>query len=378
MRKKIKISKSKLKKLYKEKGLSIYEIAKILDCGNKTIWRRLHEFNIGIRIPKRVKISKEELKKLYTKIPTTEITKKYGCSRSTILRKLHEFNLPVRSTYKYIRINKDKLEELYIKQRKSAEKIAQIFNCNYGTILNRLRDVGIKIRDSSEAHIKYPKNNFSGNLLEKAYLIGFRLGDLYVGRYEKGGKTIVVQCASTKLEQIELIKKLFQKYGYVRVNDSNEKGRVPVCVALNESFNFLLKKNDEIEEWIISDDKYFLAFLAGYIDAEGCILTNSKGSSIRIRSYDKNILEESTKKLKSLGILDVDFGLEIKKEDREDLSKDVWRLGVYSKKSLLKLFDLIEDFIHHEKRKRDLENAKQSTIRRNIKYGNIRMSEVYK
>jgi len=321
--------------------------------------------------PITINVHKEELSNLYTKIPTTQIAKRYRCSRSTILRRLHKFNLYIRPPYRYIDIPKDKLEELY-KRGKSAEEIAKIFNCNYGTVLNRLHEHDIKIRDTSEAHIKYPKNNFSGDLLEKAYLIGFRLGDLYVGKFEENGKIIFVECASTKLEQIELIDKLFKKYGYVRIDPPDKNGRIQVCVNLNESFNFLLKKRDEIERWIISNDKYFLAFLAGYTDAEGCIFTNDKGSSFRIRSYDKNILKCSEEKLRSLGISDVEFGLEKRKEK---LSNKEWRLGVYTKKSLLKLFNLIENFMQHEKRKRDLEKAKKSIIKRNIKYGNLRMNE---
>lgn len=323
--------------------------------------------------PVSIIISKEELGNVYMKVPVTHIAKKYGCSRSTILRRLHEFGLSVRPPFKYIDIPKRELEKLYY-EGKTGEEISKIFNCNYGTIFNRLHEHGIEIRDKVERHIVYPKTDFSGNLIEKAYLIGFRLGDLYVGKFEKNGRIMAVMCASTKLEQIKLINELFKNYGYARINAPDKRGRIQICVNLNESFNFLLEKCDDIKDWILDNDTYFLSFLVGYTDAEGCIQTR-KTSNFRIRSYDKNILRKSEKKLKSLGISDVEFGLEEKKNGKKKLSKDVWRLGVYSKKSLLKLFDLLEEFMHHEKRKNDLEIARKSILERNFKYGNRRMNE---
>jgi len=320
--------------------------------------------------PAIINVNKEELSNLYTKIPTTQIAKRYRCSRSTILRRLHEFGLSVRSPYKYINIPKNELEKLYY-EGKSSRKIADAFNCNYGTVLNRLHEHNIKIRDVSEAHIIYPKNDFSGNLVEKAYMIGFRLGDLYVGKFEENGKIMAIMCASTKIEQIKLINELFKKYGYVRINPPDKKGIIKICVNLNESFNFLLEKCDDIKNWVMTNDMYFLAFFAGYTDAEGCIFTNKKGiSSFRLRSYDKNILKRSVEKLENLGISDIDFGLEKRKKKSKE-----WRLGIYSKKSLLKLFILIEKLILHEKRKNDLKIAKKSILKRNRKYGNLRMKE---
>lgn len=118
-------------------------------------------------------------------------------------------------------IPRNQLEDFYEKQRLSIRKLAKIYNCgattiqlakiyscSFKTILNRFREYNIKTRDISEAHLKYPKKDFSGDLIEKAYIIGFRIGDLHVRRYEENGKIILVQCGSTCPEQIILIRNL--------------------------------------------------------------------------------------------------------------------------------------------------------------------------
>lgn len=285
-----------------------------------------------------------------------------------------------------LHIPKNRIKLLYEKQRKSSTQIAKIYSCSSTTILNRLREYCIKTKDISEAHIKYPKKDFSGDLIEKAYLIGFRIGDLHVRKYEQNGQIISVECASTHPEQITLIHGLFKKYGYVRINPSNGKRVIRIQCALNPSFNFLLKKEDRIESWILSSDELFFVFLAGYMDAEGDIGVYSKNvASLRIGTYDKNILSQIQNKLVNKGItstliLDRPKGSKVNlpKEDRYTNKKyktkhDFWRLAVYKKKDLLKLFNRITPYFRHPRMKRGLLKARQNIYWRNQKFGNLRM-----
>ena len=115
----------------------------------------------------------------------------------------------------------------------------------------------------------YQKNDFSGNLREKAYLIGFRLGDLRVRKIWENSETIHVDCGSTIKEQIELIKNLFKDYGQVWISKPNKKGKVQMECYLNRTFEFLLSK--KIPEDLLKDKENFFAFLAGFTDAEGTI-----------------------------------------------------------------------------------------------------------
>ncbi len=335
-----------------------------------------------------IKLSKNQLKDFYEKqkLSIRKLSKIYTCGATTIQRRLHKYNIRVRPSMSVkLNIPKNRLRFLYEEQNKSSTQIAKIYSCSPATIFNRLREYCIKTRDVSDAHIKYPKKDFSGHLIEKAYIIGFRLGDLHVRKYEKNGKVISVQCASTHPEQITLIRNLFKKYGYVRINPPNKKRIIRVECALNPSFNFLLNKEDRIEPWILSYDKLFFAFLAGYLDAEGDIGVYSKNvASLRVGTYDKNILSQIQNKLISKGIssrltLDRPKGSKVNLSKGDNSNKeyktncDFWRLAVYKKKDLLKLFNRILPYIRHQRMKEGLLQAEKNIHWRNQTFGNLRM-----
>ena len=338
---------------------------------------------------KEIEISKNQLRNFYEKqkLSIHKLAMIYACGKTTIQRRLHRYTIRVRPSMSVkLNIPKNRLRFLYEEQNKSSTRIAKIYSCSPATIFNRLREYCIKTRDVSDAHIKYPKKDFSGHLIEKAYIIGFRLGDLHVRKYEKNGKVISVQCASTHPERITLIRNLFKKYGYVRINPPNKKRIIRVECALNPSFTFLLNKEDRIESWILSSDELFFAFLAGYMDAEGDIGVYSKNvASLRIGTYDKNILSQIQNKLVNKGItstliLDRPKGSKVNlpKEDRYTNKKyktkhDFWRLAVYKKKALLKLFNLIVPYLRHPRMKSGLLKATENIYWRNQKFGNLRM-----
>ena len=385
---KINIDKNALKKLYKGQKKSIKEISRKFDCSEAVILKRLHDYGIKVNNPhKYVYIPRNRLSKLYKNgLSIRKIANKFNCEGSTILRKMHKYRLKRHPEYLYIDIPKDELELLYYKNKKTSAEISKKYKCSYKTILNRLHEHNIKVRDISEAHYKYPKYNFSGNLIEKAYVIGFRLGDLHVRKFEKNGKILSVVCGSPYKEQIDLIYNLFNNYCQVHISKPNKYGIIKIYAYPNESFSFLLKKEDKIESWILRDNKLFFAFLAGYTDAEGSIgISLNNCASFRIGSCDKNILKQTKKKLELMGINST-FRLEqpkgtICKPTRENknityyLNKDFWRLNIYKKVDLLKLFTFLSKFLKHKNKIKAMHIAKNNIIQRNIKYGNLRMDQ---
>jgi hypothetical protein len=120
-------------------------------------------------------------------------------------------------------LTKALLEEFYIKKKCSVYKLAQEFGCGRTSVFRHLKKYGLKRRDLSDAHITYKKHSFSGDFIEKAYLIGFAIGDLRVRKVGKASKIIKVDCGSTKLAQISLIENLFKsmvifgKVDYIRI-----------------------------------------------------------------------------------------------------------------------------------------------------------------
>ena len=194
-------------------------------------------------------------------------------------------------------------------------------------------------------------------------MIGFRLGDLNV-KSNGGNSTVYLKSSTTKKDQYELIKTVFGKYGHFKV--SLRPNFYSVWCNLDSSFSFLVPKKDYIEEWILNNEKYFFAFLAGYSDAEANINISQGRARFRIRSYDKNILFQIYNKLNSFGI-NTKMGLTARKGSypKKKYNQDCWGVSVNSKENLLRLFERIKGYIKHKKRLNDLIIAEKNILERN-------------
>ncbi|MBI2068683.1 MAG: hypothetical protein HYT67_01075 [Candidatus Yanofskybacteria bacterium] len=277
---------------------------------------------------------------------------------------------------KVVRISRPDLKKLYLKEFRGSYEIAKILNCSPSLIRKRLEEFGIKSRTVQEAKAltrpRYPRTDFSGDLIEKAYLIGFRLGDLYAVKTHPNSPTIRVGTNSTKEDQLLLVEGLFSKYGHVKRNGRDKNGAIHVRAFVNNSFNFLVPKEDKIDSWILKNKDYFIAFLAGYADAEGTFCICGGDGVFSIKSQDKNTLFSIWKTLNRLGIL-------CKKPSLFRVAgfidyrgiknnKDAYIFTIYRKDSLLKLIDLLKPYLKHGKRIKDMLLVEQNINNRNIKY----------
>jgi len=257
---------------------------------------------------------------------------------------------------KGIRVSREQLERWYYGEGKTTSDIAELLGINQSTVIYWMNKLGVPRRSSAEALTKTWRADFSGSLVEKAYLLGFRLGDLHVYKIRpKSGKTIRVVCASSKMAQIDLIRALFEPYGYVKITLKAD-GNTMISCYLNMSFAFLLPKQDGFESWILADDECSIAFLAGYIDAEGSFRIDANGSgNLKIESYDVTILHQLYAVLARLGVL-CPLPCLIKEKETASckLNQDVWHLGVYRKTSLDRLCTLLDPCLRHEQRRRDM------------------------
>ena len=342
----IPIPKDELEKLYKEQKLSIYEIANFFNCSPALISKKLKTHGIQTWW-KPVDISKEALENLYCdkNLTVAEIAKHLGCGPTTIISKMRTFNILSRK--KIVLLSIESLETLYNKYGLKQKEIAALLGCEQATISNQMKKAKIKSREKSETSTKYPKHNFSNDLLEKAYMIGFRLGDLHIRKHRH---LISMDSTTTRIEQIELIKNLFNKYTHVSTKKT-KWGHIKIHCLLNQSFAFLLGKEDNIPTWILDKKEAFLSFFAGYTDAEGCIgiYADKKGrisTMFILRTYDRNILKQMWKKISSLGITCPKYYL-CTPAGQQGNNKDFWKFGVYKKASLKKLFNLIKPYCKH-------------------------------
>lgn len=399
---KIDISKRELKKLYLEKKMSSPEIARIYKCNHTTIRSRLREYGIQVRtqlearrIRSKINISKKELKKLYSeqKRSSPAIAKIHFCSPEYIRHLLRKYGIKIRTKSEAIRllcninIPKKELKRLYRGKKMSSPEIAKKFNCSPAFIRDRLREYKIPLRSIREAlplsnKPKYPQYNFSGNLEEKAYLIGFRLGDLYAKAASKNSASIFINVASTKPELIKIVEQSFSPYGHIWKSEPDKIGIVYIRASLNRTFNFLLPKKDLIEPWILKNKNYFAAFLAGYTDAEGTFCLCGGNAVFSIRSQDKNILHQIRATLIELGILLRPPQIARKKGTKDIRgtisNEDIWAIFMHRKDALLKLIGLLDPYLKHDDKRKRMIIVKNNVLERNRKYNNQKNTIWYK
>jgi len=152
-----------------------------------------------------------------------------------------------------------------------------------------------------EAMTWYDKNPFSGELDERAYLLGLRAGDLYV---RKHGRSVKITVSTTHPAMIEPMQEVFGKYARVVLTPKFirkwKQLKWEVYSLLHPSFEFFLTKT-------IGTNESFLSFFAGFFDAEGSISIRRQSRStttrivMEVSSNDLGLLTFFDDQLRKLG-----------------------------------------------------------------------------
>jgi len=242
---------------------------------------------------------------------TTEIAKLVGMSPAGVRYYLKKFGIKRRNLKEATLIARIKwkknfpikeIKRMYYKEKLSLSKIAKIIGVGKETIRRRMIEYGLSRRTLSEANSRYPTSPFSGNEMEKYYLIGFRSGDLSV---VKSHNKIICSLSTTHPSMVHLFCELFSKYGHCSKTPRKRKIAPKfdwnLKAYLDSSFEFILEKPVKLPQ-----GEFFYAFLAGYIDADGCwfIRKRSKnGINIRLSiiTKDRHILRGIYERLKKDG-----------------------------------------------------------------------------
>ena len=251
----------------------------------------------------------ELLRKFYSEenLSLSQISRMLSISRPTLTCWIKRYGIRLRPKIKCI-LSREELEDLYINKRLSTLKIAKIAGVSSrNTIRRKLIKFKIPLRSQIEVVTKYKKTPFSGNKVEEAYLIGFRLGDLHAC---KVNRRIRVSTTTTHPSQIQMMKDTFRKYSHAHhyyMNGRCGYKEIIVYSYLDRTFEFLLGKPDKIQEWIINNDEYFLSFLAGFMDSEGCwyVGGGSKGNFVvlfQLSNTNEMYLKQIKERLKQFGI----------------------------------------------------------------------------
>lgn len=333
-------------------------------------------------LSKRFTITPEILTDLYwTKgLNCLETGRRLGLASRTVNIRLRECGIPIRKPGVLgPNITKEELEKLYIKRRMSSRKIAKIYNCAYSTVDRKIKQFDFPIKTLAAAHIFTHRADFSGNLKEKAYLIGFSIGDLRVRRVYKNSETIHADCGSTKPEQIALIKDLFKKYGKIWISKPSKTHKIQIECNLNNSFFFILKKYERFPNWALVKTDLFLSITGGFIDAEGSFFLSSRdGSScFSLGNYNLTILKQIQKNLMSRvsikSRLQKGYAKGYKDKQGYIRNGDYWSLRISKKSELHRFAKIILPYLKHQKRIKDAKKVIKNIEFRNKKYGYIGM-----
>jgi len=234
--------------------------------------------------------TKEDLERLYLveRLSAAKIANVYGLkyknpkvAESTVLYHLKRSGIQRRDKAEHVRKVTEEMVDIWVRRYRGGESLKQIAGGELSsvTVYLHLRKRGVRLRDKLEAQIaaveKYERRPFAGDRLERAYLLGLRHGDFDVVRH---GRTIRVRVSTTHPAMAELFENLFSPYGHVshypRTSQLTRYEWTLEC-DLDSSFRFLLFKL-KIENLKSFTPEEFKAFLAGFFDAEGSILFHKK------------------------------------------------------------------------------------------------------
>lgn len=142
-----------LQRLYIDKGLSTWDIAKELHCSQDTVVRRLHEYEIPIRT-RRKSLPIEELAHLYVEagLGVKELAKRYHCSHTTVADRLRQLGVLASKPVTYVEPTYGKQQKIisFYNNGQSASWIARRLQLSRWTVLTTLRRAGVMIRHSNK------------------------------------------------------------------------------------------------------------------------------------------------------------------------------------------------------------------------------------
>ena len=326
---------------------------------------------------KQIELSEEVLRDLYEQqgLSQREIAHRLGVSKGIVASRMKRYGIVPRPAHvlPQFHIQREDLYRLYHQQKKSQRQIASLYGCSQSLISLKMREYGIPSRSRSEALLvarghAHLLRDFDGTPVEKAYYIGFCCGDVHVRKRSPGGQTLEASCGSSRPAQISLFRDLFSPYGHIWQRSPDQRGRIWISASLNMSFAFLLDLRDEIPRWIREDKDAFLAFLAGYTDAEGSIWVSQGYAAIAWCSYDRNILHQIHNQLKHWGIdapaprIHCRRGYTNKYGIR--YRRNYWSLKLAAQRSLLVLFGWLAPHLRHADRIQAVGKARKAILKR--------------
>jgi len=292
---------------------------------------------------RKIKLDIEKIRDLYwnKKLSLKKIAKEIGVSAGLIRKNMVSWGIERRANRKreLKKPNKEEIEKLYLDNNLGIDEIRKSLDVGLTTFYRWLKKDNIK----PSRRFKYEKYDFSGNQKEKAYILGLVAGDIHV---RKHNRQILAELTTTHPAMRNLFYSVFSKYGtpkeYKKYNKIIKRYEWRIYVFLNNSFEFILTKDFNV------DNEYFYDFLAGFFDCEGCLhIYNNHdfiGLTLLIYNSNKKLLEIIKKRLEKEGF-NPKFSTFLKSGRRTKegyySDKDVWAIRLHTNKEVVSLMNKI-------------------------------------
>jgi hypothetical protein len=150
------------------------------------------------------------------------------------------------------------IHQLHNTKKLSLLQISKEVGRSYTAIWGLCRALDIKTRSVAEAdrnsiaiRSKHKRKPFDGTEEEKAYILGFRHGDLTA--LQVSGTAVMVTSTTTHPAFAKLFHELFQKYGHIyqypMYEETKGEYKWKLAVRLDNSFQFLLTQELISRSW---------------------------------------------------------------------------------------------------------------------------------
>lgn len=166
-----------------------------------------------------------------------------------------------------------------------------------------------KLKGIREKRRKYERGPSDGTDEDRAYLLGLKHGDLTASKPWKG--VVRISTSTTHPAMVQLFRSLFEPYGHVyqipRYKKDTRTYEWNLDVILDDSFSFLLNDFEDVKDWMGENELRVMAYLSGFLDAEGSILVtrNVRGGVVIFVDYFneyKPILEWVSEEVRAMGL----------------------------------------------------------------------------
>lgn len=279
-------------------------------------------------------------------------------AETLVLYHLRKQGIKRRDRAEHIRKVTSQMVDEWVRRYKAGESLKEIAgeDVDHVTVWNHLKARGVQLRKKVEAQIKavskYERQPFNGDEFEKAYLIGLRLGDFDVVRH---GRLIRLRVSTTHPSMANLFESLCSPYGHVsyypRTAQFSGYEWTLEC-DLDPSFEFLLKKPRIVKLQRLTP-KQFLAFLAGFFDAEGSIYFHRKRNSsfeVSVSNTNFEILSVINSRLAGMGYHPIiEHAVQNPKRFGKPTDGEIWKLCIRRGEEITRLLQRLM-FRHEEKR----------------------------